>query len=269
MTTQTHPAPYRTPAPVRLALYVLFGLSGVFLVVIGASSLLDQAARKTTTEVTGYTGVNTLVVDEASDVTLTSAPAGGRLEVRARVTEGLLTPDRNVEQSGGTLILSSSCGFLFGDSNCSVDYRIAVPPDTAVRVDATGGDIKAEDLRSTVPFDLESSSGDVSLTDVTAPELFLSSSAGDVDAADIRADRVVAESSAGDVSLSLRSAPTRVDADSSAGDVEIVVPDEPYRVDADSSAGDVDTRRVDTDPDSERVIRARSSAGDVTVEARR
>jgi DUF4097 and DUF4098 domain-containing protein YvlB len=104
---------------------------------------------------------------------------------------------------------------------------------------------------------------------VTAPELRLSSSAGDVDATDVRADRVIAESSAGDVSLSLRSAPVRVDADSSAGDVEIVVPDEVYSVDASTSAGDVDSRRVRNDPASDRVIRARSSAGDVTVEARR
>jgi hypothetical protein len=272
MTTQTQPAapaPYRTPAAVRLALYVLFGLAGVFFVVIGTTSLLDLAARKTTVEVTRYTGVDTLVVDEASDVTLTSTPAAGELQVRARVTEGLRTPDRDVEQRGGTLRLSSSCGFLFGDSNCNVDYEIAVPAGTAVRVDATSGDVRAEDLTSTVPLELESSAGDVSLTDVTAPELVLSSSAGDVDATGVRAERVSAESSAGDVTLSLRSAPMRVDADSSAGDVEVVVPDEVYRVDASSSAGDVDSRRVRNDPASNRVIRARSSAGDVTIEARR
>jgi hypothetical protein len=272
MTTQTQPAtpaPYRTPAPLRLALYVLFGLCGVVMVVAGTISLLDQAARETTTEVTSYSGIDRLLVDDASDVTLTSAPAGGRLVVRERVTEGLQSPDRDVSQDGGTLTLSSSCGFLFAGDNCNVDYEIAVPPGTAVRVDASGGDVRAEDLRSSVPVELESSAGDVSLTDVTAPELLLSSSAGDVDATDVRADRVIAESSAGDVSLSLRSAPTRVDADSSAGDVEIVVPDEVYSVDASSSAGDVDTRRVRNDPSSDRAIRARSSAGDVTVEARR
>jgi DUF4097 and DUF4098 domain-containing protein YvlB len=136
-------------------------------------------------------------------------------------------------------------------------------------VDATSGDVRAEDLTSTVPLELESSAGDVSLTDVTAPELVLSSSAGDVEATGVRAERVSAESSAGDVTLSLRSAPMRVDADSSAGDVEVVVPDEVYRVDASSSAGDVDSRRVRNDPASNRVIRARSSAGDVTIEARR
>ncbi len=272
MTTQTQPAapaPYRTPAAVRLALYVLFGVLGVFFVFMGTTAVLDQAAHKTTTQVDTYAGIDALVIDDASDVQLTSAPAGGELRVRAEVTEGLRSPDRDVEQASGTLRLSSSCGFLFGGDNCNVDYEIAVPAGTAVRVDATAGDVRANDLRSTVPVELESSAGDVSVTDVTAPELRLSSSAGDVEAAGVRAGRVTAESSAGDVSLSLRSPPARVDAESSAGDVELILPDEAYRVDASSSAGDVDTRRVDTDPDSGRVIRVRSSAGDVVVEARR
>jgi DUF4097 and DUF4098 domain-containing protein YvlB len=105
--------------------------------------------------------------------------------------------------------------------------------------------------------------------DVTAPGLRLSSSAGDVEGSGVRADTVSAESSAGDVSLSLRTAAERVDVDSSAGDVELVVPDETYRVDAATSAGDVDDRQVRTDPSAPRSIYARSSAGDIRIEARR
>jgi hypothetical protein len=271
--TEPHPpapatAPYRTPAAVRLALYVVFALLGLFLVVVGTISLLDLAARKTTVEVKSYPGVERLVIDDASNVRLTSAPAGADLRVRAKVTEGLRTPDRNVERSDGTLHLSSGCGFVFG-GNCGVDYEIAVPAGTSVDVDATAGDIHAEDLTSTVPVKLESSAGDVSAVDVTAPELVLSSSAGDVDARGVRAERVAGESSAGDVSLSLRTPPRRVDAHSSAGDVNIVLPDAEYRVDASSSAGDVDTRRVSTDSSSPRIVNARSSAGDVQIEARR
>jgi Putative adhesin len=260
-------APYRTPRAIRTALFALFGLVGVLLVVCGALSLLDLAARKTTVEVTTYRGADALVIDDASDVRLTSAPAGDELRVTARVTEGLGTPDRDVEHRDRTLYLSSSCGFFFG--NCEVDYEIAVPADTSVLVDATSGDVHAEDLTSTVPVELESSAGDVTAVDVTTPELRLSSSAGDVEASGVRAERVSADSSAGDVVLSLRSAPRRVDADSSAGDVEIVLPDEVYRVDASTSAGDVDSRDVRTDPASPRVVHARSSAGDVVVESRR
>jgi len=263
------PATYRTPAAVRLALFVLAGLLGLFLVATGTVTLLDLAARKTTEQVRTYTGIRSLDIDDASDVRLTSAPAGSPLQVRARVTEGLWTPEREVHRRGdGTLALSSSCPIVFGGS-CDVDYEIAVPEGTAVRVDANGGDVVAEDLVSTLPVELESSAGDITAIDVTTPVLRLSSSGGDVDASGVRADTVNAESSAGDVSLSLRTAPDRVDVDSSGGDVELVLPDETYRIDASTSAGDVDDQDVRNDPSSPRIVRARSSAGDVTIEARR
>jgi Putative adhesin len=265
--TQQPTAPWRTPRELRVALYALFGLIGTVLVLCGALSLLDLAANKTTVDVRTYRGVQALVIDDASNVELTSAPPGGELRVRSRTTEGLGTPDRHVDQRDGALILSSSCGFFFG--RCNVDYEIAVPAGTSVRVDATAGDVRAEALRSTVPVELESSAGDVTATDVTAPELRISSSAGDVEARGVRADRVSAESSAGDVVLSLRAVPRRVDANSSAGDVQIVLPDEVYAVDASSSAGDVDTREIQNDPASSRIVNARSSAGDVQIEARR
>jgi Putative adhesin len=266
MSTFTEPAPWRTPAAVRLALYALFALGGAVLVFCSALTLLDLGSRHTTSDVRTYRGVDALVIDGASDVRLTSAPAGDELRVGTRVTEGLSTPDRDSQQRGGTLMLSASCGW-FGD--CEVGYDIAVPAGTAIHVDASGGDVHATDLTSTVPVELESSGGDVGIDGVTAPELFLSSSAGDVEATGVRSERLTVSSSAGDVDLSLRTAPRSVDAESSAGDVALILPDEVYRLDASSSAGDVDTRRVRTDPSSRRVVRVESSAGDVVVEARR
>jgi hypothetical protein len=263
------PRPYRTPAAVRRALFALAALTGLVLVGGGTVELLDHAARTTTEEVRTYQGIRSLDIADASDVSLTSAPAGTPLQVRARVTEGLRTPERDVRRLGdGTLELTSSCPILFG-GNCDVDYEIAVPAGTAVRVDANGGDVDAEDLVSTHPVRLETSGGDISAIDVTTPELRLSSSAGDVEATGVRSRSVSATSSGGDVSLSLRTPPDSLDADSSAGDVELVLPDETYRVDARTSAGDVDDRDVRTDPDSPRVVRAHSSAGDIRIEARR
>jgi Putative adhesin len=272
MSTTTQPPaprPYRTPAAVRRALFALAALTGAFIVAGGVVSLLDLAARKTTEEVRTYAGIRSLDIADASDVRLTTAPAGSQLRVRARVTEGLRSPERDVRRvGGGTLELSSSCPILFSGS-CGVDYEIAVPAGTAVRVDAKGGDVDAEDLVSTHPVRLQTSGGDISATDVTAPELRLSSSAGDVEATGVRAAIVDADSSGGDVSLSLRTAPDRLDANSSAGDVELVLPDETYRVDASTSAGDVDDSQVRNDPDSPRIVHARSSAGDIRIESRR
>jgi hypothetical protein len=49
----------------------------------------------------------------------------------------------------------------------------------------------------------------------------------------------------------------------------VLVPDAVYRLDATSSGGDVDSSEIRTDPGARREIVAHSSAGDVSVAARR
>ena len=231
--------------------------------------LLDLAARQTTTARATYDGVRALEVEGDGDVRITGAPAGAPVRVVARVTEGLRSPQRQAERDAdGTLRLSSSCPAFF-TGECAVRYDVSVPPGVAVVADSGAGDVTAEDLTSDAAVALQTSAGDVALDGVDAPELRLHSSAGDVVARDVGSERVEATSSAGDVRLSLRVAPRSLDVDSSAGDVEIVVPDAVYRLDADTTAGDVDTRSVRVDPDADRTIRARSSAGDVRIDARR
>jgi hypothetical protein len=270
MTTLTQPeppSPYRTPRRVRRGLAVAAGGIAVFLVVLGAVNLLDLASRHTTVERGSYAGVRALEID-GGDVRLTSAPAGSRVEVVARVTEGLRAPERTVERDpSGTLRLSSSCGWLFS-GQCRVRYHVRVPEGTSVRVQTGAGDIRAGSLRSRMPVVLGTSAGDVTVIGVAAPSVELSTSAGDVDAEGVRAPRVRAHSDAGDVSVGLIAPADSLDAGTSAGDVELAVPDATYRVDADTSAGDVDSSGVRTDPESPRVIRARTSAGDITIDAR-
>lgn len=270
MPTLTQPAPQRrTPLPVRRALLAVAGVLAFVTVAFTAVSLLDLASRHTTTERASYDGVRALVIEDASDVRLSSAPRGAPLQVIARVTEGLRKPGRSAERdSGGTLRLSSSCPAFFG-GQCDVDYELRVPSGTVVSAKSGGGDIVAEDLVSTRPVELESSAGDVTATDVSAPLISLSSSAGDVYARGLSAGRVEAESSAGDVAVALATPADRLLAHSSAGDVDVVVPDAVYRVDATSSAGDVDAGEIRTDPAAPRTIAASSSAGDVHVVARR
>jgi hypothetical protein len=266
MSTLIQPAPeHRTPLPIRRLLFAAAALVALFLVLVGAYNLIDVATRQTTTERATYDGVRSLVIERASDVRLTGAPADASLEVVARVTEGLRAPERSVDRGAdGVLELSSSgCGFLGGQ--CEVAYTIRVPSGTVVRAEADAGDVHADRLATTEPLVLATSAGDVTATDVRAPSIVLSSSAGDVEARGLSADRVELTSSAGDVVASLATAAERVLAESSAGDVELLVPNEVYRLDATSSAGDVDTGDLRTDPDAERAITAHSSAGDVRV----
>jgi hypothetical protein len=271
MSTLTHAAPpaRRTPLPVRRALLVVAALLALFLVATGTYNVLDLASRHTTTERSSYADVRALVVEDASDVRLTGAPAGAPLEVLAHVTEGLRAPSRSAERAAdGGLRLSSSCPGFFG-GQCGVDYEIRVPSGTVVNVQASAGDVVAEDLATTRPVKLSTSAGDVTAVGVSAPSITLTSSGGDVQARGLSAERVDAESSAGDVVAALKTPAEQLLADSSAGDVELLVPDAVYRVDATSSAGDVDASNVSTDPASSRRITAHSSAGDVRVTARR
>ena len=270
MSTATHPAPARrTPLAIRRALLVVASLLALFLVATGAYNVLDLAARHTTTERATYTNVRELVIDDASDVRLTGAPASAPLVVRSRVREGLQSPDLDADRgAGGALRLDSSCPSFFGGS-CRVEYDVSVPAGTVVRARSGGGDVVAEDLRSSAALTLHSSAGDVTATDVNAPAIELTSSAGDVQARGLDGREVHLESSAGDVVAALATPPARLLARSSAGDVELLVPNAVYRVDASSSAGDVDTSSVSTDPSATRTITAHSSAGDVAIAARR
>jgi len=263
------PKPYRTPLSVRRALLVIGGIVAVLMVAQTTVSLLDLASRHTTTDVRTFEGVTALVIDDSSDVSLTSAPAGSPLEVHARVTEGLRSPERRVTQNDdGQLRLSSSCPIFFGGT-CTVDYEIRVPAGTAIRAETSAGDIEAIGLRSAQPVELDTSAGDITVADVEAPTLDLSSSAGDVSASGVNVPDVHADTAAGDVDLSLIRPAERVEANTSAGDVVIVVPDALYRVRTESSAGDVDTEAVRTSPDASRTIRAVTSAGDILIGTRR
>jgi Putative adhesin len=266
--TVPQPAPaHRTPLPIRRALFVVAALLALFLMLVGAYNIVDVASRHTTTERASFDGVRSLVIEDASDVRLTGAPARAPLEVVTRATEGLRTPERSVERGpGGELSLGSSCPGFFG-GQCSVDYTISVPAGTVVRAEADAGDIVAERLTTTEPLMLDSSAGDVEAIDVTAPSIELSSSAGDVEGRGLSAERIDLHSSAGDVEASLDTPAQRLIAESSAGDVELLVPDVVYDLSASSSAGDVDAR-VASDPDSRRVLTAHSSAGDVSVAVR-
>jgi hypothetical protein len=249
---------------------VVAGVVAVLLVAWGAMSLLQLLTRHTTTEVDTYRDVSALVIEDDSDIRLTSAPAGAPLEVRARVSESLVTPERRVERGDdGVLRLSSGCSPAVFAEFCSVDYDIRVPAGTAVRARTSAGDVEAEDLRTTLPVELHSSAGDITVTGAVTPALSLTTSAGDVRASGIRADDVSAESSAGDVRLSLQGLADTLDAHTSAGDIQLVVPDAVYRVETSTSAGDVDDRDVDTSPTASRSIRAVTSAGDIRIEARR
>jgi hypothetical protein len=271
----------------RLTLTVIAAALGLALVTGGGYQLLSLAARDTFDARASYTGVRSLVVaDDTGGVRITEAPAGSPVRVIEHVTRALSSPSRRaVRGAGGALALTARCRGLF-NSECGVDYEIAVPSGTRVLIQSSAGDVIVRDFVTSQPVSLSSSAGDVRADGIRAPSVRLSSSAGDVradrirtpnlrlssSAGDVNARQIVssfiqADSSAGDVRLQAAVAPRRVIATSTAGDVALTVPDAVYAVDVTTVDGDKPDVSVRQDPASPRRISAESTAGNVSIHA--
>lgn len=240
------PVAYRTPVIIRRSATFLAVVAMIAILIDGAVTLLDVAARASYTTNASYATVSRLAIDlDQGRVELVRAPRGARVRVRARVTSGLVSPDVKRTFTAGRLRLHADCpGFLV--ISCGVRWRVTVPDGAAVSVSG-GGDVSADGIRPRGTLKLSSSGGDIHVTGAGV-------------------ERVQASSSAGDVHLELATAPRDVRATSSAGDVHVSVPDVAYAIDASTSAGDTNVDAVN-DPRSSRHILARSSAGDVHVDA--
>ena len=196
----------------------LYTLTGEF----GAGHTKDETRMVTAT-------VRTLVIEsDAGDVKLEPGP---RLVLHeTHHYRGDRTPDVSHRLSGDALTVEDhGCkGFGLGDG-CSTDFRVEVPPLTAVRLTTDAGDVTAIEL----------------------------------DAVQVRAD-----TDAGDVELDLVRVPSLVAAETDAGDVTLNVPFGTYAVTTDTDAGDDNVVGIVNDPRSTNRIDARTDAGDVTIRKR-
>src|SRR5215208_5596236 len=168
---------------------------------------------------------------------------------------------------GGSLVLTSSCGWVVGNS-CGVDYEVRVPAGTRADVQGGAGDVRAEELRSSRPVRIEASSGDIDVAGVRAPALRLHAGSGDIHASDVRAADVRAGGASGDVHVSLGGPADRLKAIASSGDVHLEVPDAVYRLDTAAGSGDVHAEAVRTSPGARRSISASTDSGDVHIAVR-
>jgi hypothetical protein len=254
--------PGRSPgARVAVGFGIAFALLLVAYGVVVLLSLLMHRSETTTSLLPDVPP--RLVVDVTGDVRIDAAPPGTPASIEVRRRWSWATPEYRQNLRGNVLEIDSSCTH-FGPLDCSTDVRLVIPASTALVVSSDGGSIRVAGLQA--PADLSSDAGSVRATDVRAATLSMRSSGGEVRGTRLAVPDVEASSDAGAVRLDFTTEPTRVAADSSAGSVRVGVPAgrTPYRVDARTSAG---SRTVDvpTDPASRRTIRARSSAGSVTV----
>ena len=235
-------AAYRLPGVLALA---LLGGGGIWTAHRAeqdhrSSSVFTPAARK----------LLWLHAGSADIVVTPGAGAGIRIEREARWVGS--RPAAGYSDSGGRIELRDDCGsaigvaasmFAFHDP-CSVTYRVTVPQDQAVRLDAGSGDIDITGLRGRV----------------TA-----STGSGDVSADGLRGATVRLASGSGDVSAVFERAPTSLRATAGSGDVSLSVPSGRYAITASTDSGDRSISGVTDDPSAAHAIYARTGSGDVSI----
>jgi hypothetical protein len=240
-----------------IAISVALILGGVYWALTGLTD--DHRTSQGSYQVPD--GALTIQADSA-DVELHTGDVS-EITVDRKFNRNLFGSKPSEKYSDGKLQLKDTgCGFLsFG---CDTNYVITVPKDLTVTIQSSSGDLKVSELPTGVS--LQTSSGAIEL-DHVGGQVSLKSSSGDISGDNLSATGVTAQSSSGDVELGFDLAPQQIDAQTSSGDVDLRLPtgDETYKVDADTNSGD-ESANVKTDPQSSRVIKAKSSSGDTVVE---
>ena len=223
--------------------------------------------------------VHELSIDAAAGEVTVVPTSADEVRIDSTVKGALHTPRWRAVKHGAAVRLDGSCPVL-GFGPCNASIVVHAPAETAVNVRSGTGDLTASGITGPVRLetgsgdvngdglsgdvDLRTSSGDVNVRGLSGPTA-LKTGSGDVNAAELRARTVQAVSSSGDVELEFRAAPDDVDSATASGDVNVVLPPPlAYRVEADTGSGDREVG-VDEDSSSPRVVRARTSSGDVIV----
>ncbi|HSJ49956.1 MAG TPA: DUF4097 family beta strand repeat-containing protein [Actinomycetota bacterium] len=249
----------------RVASSVIAGLMIAFGTANAVSALAHETWQErrviqepvTILDVVNSTGGIVMVVgDDAVD----------RVTIDMTVSRGLQAPAHTERIEGNRAVVRGRCLWVVS-VYCQIDYRIRVPAGVSVVAHADGRSVEVSNV--TGFLDLVSDGGNVEVLGGRSDSVRLDSDGGSVMVSGLSATSVDASASGGRVLLDLASAPLSVTASSDGGDVEIVLPDttDTYRVDISSDGGS--TRAdVRTYVESDRLITAHSSGGDVTVRYR-
>lgn len=232
--------------PLLLAL-----LAGVLIVVnwgFGSSDVVTQAFEEP---------VQKLVIETNGRVAVT---AGAVTEIELSSEWSLMArPSVDLRLEDGVLTATSDCG-LWLLIRCETDVDALVPAGTEVVVITSSGAVSATGV--TGGADLRTSAGAIEVENV-AGAVRMRTSAGSIRGT-ISSGDIEARTSAGAITLAVVTSLERLTAVTSAGAVDLTVPDDIYRVETDTAAGRVELE-VRTDPDSDRVISARSAAGSISI----
>lgn len=173
---------------------------------------------------------------------------GDRPAVEVRRTDRYSFGRRALAQrsaDGGMLAIRSRCPKSVL-TVCSASYRLTVPDNIGVTVRTTSGNVRFTGYRGSAQIDTD---------------------AGSIAVGGFCGFALRARAQSGDVTAGASCPLQRLELRSRTGDVRATVPPGRYQVDADTDVGQRVVRGITQAEDAPLQIQARSSAGDVTVEA--
>ncbi|MEU7002114.1 DUF4097 family beta strand repeat-containing protein [Nonomuraea sp. NPDC046570] len=251
---------------VWLGLGTVLTVATLFVALAGVWELAADAERpsENTQGTLPFDGGALTVEVVGGDVNLWLMPGdAGRVMVDRVLQWSAAKPVVKEEWDGGKLRLILTCpgGERSGEPLCQVDYRLGVPPETAVQASIQRGSIDARWIYGALR--LTTVSGDIRVSDTPAT-VWARTGTGSVNAHGLRGDSADVEVGTGQVSLSFEQTPRQVRAVVRAdGDAHVNLPDRgPYAVDTKGRNIDVN---VDRDANSPRKILVHTFDGDVTI----
>ena len=204
--------------------------------------------------------VTSLVVDSyGGQVQVASGPVS-----RVQVTETIMydhqtrPPAVMQSVSDGRLALSSrACA----STECTVDFRMIVPPGVTVTVSTGGGPAT---VSGTAGANLDSGGGPATATLIGGP-LTVVTDGGTLIARDIAAATATVTTGGGDATVVFSAAPKSVKLSTDGGTAVLAVPGGPYAVTADSGGGP-ESLAIATDPAARPTLTVSSGGGPLRIE---
>jgi hypothetical protein len=168
-------------------------------------------------------------------------------------------PKATWDLRNGRLTLATDCGAVI--SGCDVRYRVLVPRNVALTIDADNGAVSASGFGTALQ--IRTDNGAVTVAGSTGP-LSLRSQNGNLRATGIRSRRVDAASQSGEVHLSHTAVPDQANVTTENGAVILDVPKTTYKVTTTTDNGEVHTD-VPRSAVSPHTITVRTDNGAITV----
>jgi hypothetical protein len=263
--TANHPAAPRAHRglwPIRITAAVL----ALVVLLAGSASVISFFFVRKSTETTPISAPvrQVLVSTDTGDVVIRAAAAGEETTVISKDRSAFRKAQHSIGVKDGVLAVSGACRgrFIIADS-CSASFEIVVPPGSAVQVNSDTGDLRISGTSSSILA--ATKTGDVRVVGVSG-SIRLRTNTGDVSGDQLKSDSMSAQTNTGDITLDFSTDPLQLSAAADTGDVQIRVPDDGtlYRVQSSTHTGD---RSVDvpTATDSDRVIDANTSTGDIHI----